>query len=375
MSKIEIVEVESKKQVDQFINYPNQLYRDDPNYVAPLKVERREFFDLDKNPFYRFAKVKLFMAQKDGRICGRIATCVNFHHNDFQEELVGAFGFFDCPDDYEIASMLLKVAMITLKREGMEKMRGPLNFSTNHECGFLVDGFDSPPVVMMTYNPSYLPALAEKFGLKKIMDLLAMNFDFKEEIPPRIQKVNDYAMKKNNITVRQFNPSDFDGEVRRLRDVYNQAWEKNWGFVPMNEEEFIHTTKTMKQIYDPRLIHIAEADGKPVGFSMSLPDINQALKYLKGSLFPFGIFKLFWHTKIRNKINTLRVVTFGVIPEVKNKGVDSMVYINSYIAAKKSGYKFAEISWILETNDLMVKGAINMGGKLYKRYRITEMPL
>ena len=162
MADIEVIEVESKSDLNKFINYPNKLYKDDSNYVAPLNVERKEFFDHKKNPFFKFARVKLFLAQKNGETCGRIATCVNYQHNEYHDEQMGAFGFFDCPDDFEVASTLLKVAMITLKREGMEIMKGPLNFSTNHECGFLVEGFDSPPVVMMTYNQPYIPALAEK---------------------------------------------------------------------------------------------------------------------------------------------------------------------------------------------------------------------
>ncbi|MFQ6008626.1 MAG: N-acetyltransferase, partial [Candidatus Zixiibacteriota bacterium] len=232
MANIDIVEVESTAQLKKFITYPNQLYHGDPYYVPPLLAERLEFFNFKKNPFYRCARVKLFLAQENGRIKGRIATCVNYSHNEFHNERVGFFGFFDCPDDYEIASKLLRVAMITLKRAGMEKMRGPMNFSTNHECGFLVEGFDSPPMVMMTYNHSYLPALAEKFGLKKVMDLLAYKLTKEDPIPKRIQSVVDKMQQRLQITVRNLNLSDFDNEVRRIESIYRSAWEHNWGFVP-----------------------------------------------------------------------------------------------------------------------------------------------
>jgi len=243
MTNIEVIEVESKRDLNQFIDYPNKLYKGDPNYVAPLMVERKEFFDSQKNPFFKFARVKLFLARKNGQICGRIATCVNYQHNEYHNELMGGFGFFDCPDDYEIVSTLLKVAMITLKKEGMEIMRGPLNFSTNHECGFLVEGFDSPPVVMMTYNQPYLPALTERFGLKKSMDLLAFSLTVHEEVSPRILKVVDKLQERSNLKVRTLNMSNFDREIALIRDVYNQAWKYNWGFVPMDENEFNYTAK------------------------------------------------------------------------------------------------------------------------------------
>ncbi|HDL01700.1 MAG TPA: N-acetyltransferase, partial [candidate division Zixibacteria bacterium] len=300
MAKIEVREVESSAQLHNFIEYPNKLYKDDPNYVAPLTMERKEFFDKKKNPFYKFAKVKLFLAYDGKKIVGRIATCINYHHNDYHEENIGSFGFFDCPDDYQIASTLLKVAMITLKKEGVEKMRGPLNFSTNHECGFLVEGFDSPPMVMMTYNQPYLPKLAEKFGLKKVMDLLALQMSSTDPIPERMQKISDHLAKRSKITMRALNMSDFDNEIKIAMEVYNKAWEKNWGFVPMDEDEFMFTAKNLKEVVDPSLVLFAEHDGKPIGFVLALPNINTALKYLKGSLFPFGLLKYLWHTKIRN---------------------------------------------------------------------------
>jgi len=302
MSTIEVVEVESASQLRKFIAYPNELYKDDPNYVAPLTSERLEFFDFKKNPFYRSAKAKLFLARRNGQIAGRIATCVNFNHNEFHGEQAGFFGFFECPDNYEIASMLLKVAMITLKREGMEKMRGPMSFSTNHECGFLIEGFDSPPVVMMPYNQPYLPKLAERFGLKKAMDLLAYKLISDDPIPERIQTVADRIRRRAGITLRSINMSDFDNEARRINSIYRDAWEKNWGFVPMTEEEFFHMARQLKQIIDPNLVIIAEHEGKPVAFSLAVPDVNQALIHLNGKLLPLGLLKLLWHTKIRFNI-------------------------------------------------------------------------
>jgi len=375
MTNVDVIEVESPDLLKKFITYPNQLYKNTPQYVWPLISERREFFDFKKNPFYKSARVKLFVAMRDGKICGRVATCINFKHNDYHSEKVGFFGFFDTPDDYDIAHKLLKTAMITVKKEGMEKMRGPMNFSTNHEVGFLVDGFDSPPTIMMTYNFPYQPKLAEKFGLKKCMDLLAFKISSADKISPRIQKVVDKMQKRTEITLRNINMSDFENEIKRINEIYNQAWSYNWGFVPMDEEEFAHTARDMKQIIDPDLVFVAEHKGRPVAFSMALPDFNQALVHLKGRLMPFGLIKLFWHTKIRNKIDSLRFITFGVIPEFQKRAVDSMMYIHSYKKGVEKGYRSAEISWVLETNDLMCRAAEQMGAVYYKKYRIMEMPL
>lgn len=375
MANVEVIEVESSSQLNQFIDYPSKLYKDDPNYVAHLKMERKQFFDFEKNPFYKTAKVKLFLAKKDGQVCGRIATCINYQHNQFHEENVGFFGFFECPDDYEIAQLLFKVAMIHLKKEGAEKMRGPVNFSTNHECGFLVEGFDSPPSIMMTYNQPYLPKLAEKFGLRKAMDLLALKVSKEGGISPRIEKVVNRLAERSNFKIRSLNMKKFEDEVEFIRKVYNGAWQYNWGFVPMTEDEFNYTAKDLKQVVDPEIVFVVEHEGKPVAFSLALPDINQALIHLKGKLFPFGILKLLWHTKIKNKIKSVRLVTFGVIPEYQKRGLDSLLFLHTYKTGVGKGYDFAELSWILETNDLMRNSAKEMGAVPYKKYRIVEMPL
>lgn len=257
----------------------------------------------------------------------------------------------------------------------MEKMRGPLNFSTNHECGFLVEGFDGPPVIMLTYNQPYLPKLAERFGLKKGMDLIALKIFAGYQVAERIDRVVNKLKERTKIKLRTMDMSDFDNEIIKIREVYNAAWQFNWGFVPLESDEFEYIAKNMKQIIDPKMVFIAEYEGKPVAFSLAIPDINQALIYLKGKLFPFGLLKLFWHTKIKNKVDRVRLITFGVLPEFQKKGIDSMLYIASYNQAKKDGLKEAELSWILETNDLMRRGAIQMGAKEYRKYRIVEMPI
>ena len=312
---------------------------------------------------------------RDDEVVGRIGTCMNYVHNKYHEEEVGFFGFFECADDYEVASMLLKVAMITLKREGAEKMRGPMNFSTNHECGFLVEGFDTIPNIMMTYNQPYLPKLAEKFGLKKTMDLLALVVTEDDPISERFLKIVERVEKRSSFTVRSLNMSDFDNELDKIHEIYNKAWQYNWGFVPLDKDEFRYAAQNMKQIVDPEIVFIVENEGVPVAFSLALPNINQALKYLNGKLFPFGLIKLLWHTKIRNKINSARLVTFGVVPEFQKRGVDALLFVKTYQTGQKKGYAWAELSWILETNERMLDVAGEMGAKQIKKYRISEIPL
>jgi hypothetical protein len=374
-NSIEVIEVESSRQLKAFIMLPFRLYKDEPYWVPPLISERQQFFDKEKNPFYRGAKTKLFLAMKGGEIVGRIATCINYYHNEFHMDKVGFFGFFETIDDFEVASKLLKVAMITLKSEGMEIMRGPMNFSTNHEIGFLIEGFDKPPTVMNPYNKPYLPKLAEKFGLKKVMDLNAYLVSKDIPMPERQIKIVQKIKERNKIRIRSANLSKFDEEVRLINQIYNQAWVHNWGFVPMPEDEFFHMGKSLKEIVDEDLLLIAYVDDEPAAFSMAVPDVNQILIDLNGRLFPFGILKVLWNTKIRKKITGVRMLTMGVIPKFQKRGIDNLFFVETYLKGIEKGYQWAELSWILETNELMNRAAANMGAVLHKKYRIVEMPI
>lgn len=375
MSEVNVVEVESSRQLKEFILYPNRLYAGDPNYVTPLYVERKEFFDFKNNPFYRTARTQLFLAMRDNEVVGRIATCVSYRHNDYHDERTGFFGFLDTPDDEEVSRKLLKVAMIELKKVGMDRMRGPMNFTTNQECGFLVEGFDGPPMVMMTYNAPYQYKLAEKFGLRKVMDLLAYKLPTDLGLTDRIKRVVEHRAARTRVKIRSIDLHNFEREVKLIREVYNQAWAKNWGFVPMDDAEFGHLAKNLKQIIDPRIVCIAEHEGRAVGFSLAIPNINQALIRLDGRLLPFGLLKLLWHTKVSNKVDQCRLITFGVIPEYRRVGLDMMLYAETLRRGHEYGYKWGELSWILETNDLMRHGVEQMQAFVYKRYRVMEMPL
>jgi hypothetical protein len=373
--EIDIIEVISKSDLKRFIKFPWKVYADDPNWVPPLITERLAFFDRKKNPFYRYAKVQLFLAIYQGEVLGRIATCVNNIHNQFHQEKTGFFGFFESVQNYDVAYRLLKVAVIALKTVGMEQMLGPANFSTNHELGLLVDAFDQPPVVQMSYNPAYYVDYFERFGLTKAKDLLAFKMVKENEPPERMVKIVERIRERSGATFRKIDLHDFDNEILKVIKVYNDAWESNWGFVPLHEDEFIHIAKDLKQIVDPDLALFAEIDGEPAGFALAIPDINQILIKLNGRLFPFGLFKLLWNFKVRRKVNQVRVITMGVVKKYQKRGIDNVFYLDLYRNGVAKGYYTAELSWILEENHLMISPIETLGGKRYKTYRMYHTPL
>lgn len=357
----------------EFIKLPWKIYKDDKNWVPPLISERKEFLDKRKNPFFKHAEVVFYLAKKHGKVVGRIAGIVNRNHIEFQKEKVGFFGFFECVEDYKVAKILLDGVKNWLKSKGMEIMRGPANFSSNEEWGMLLEGFDSPPVFMMTYNPKYYLDFMEKYGMEKARDLYAYFIDKNFPPPERVVKMAASIKQKENIKLHSVDMKNLENEAEKIKAIYNSAWSPNWGFVPMTDEEFDHMVKGLKQIVDPYLVFIAEVDGKPAGFSLALPDVNLVLHKINGRLFPFGLLKLLWHTKIKNKINGVRIITMGVVPEFQKRGIDTVFYVETYNVGVKRGYTWAELSWVLEDNLKMNRILELLGARLYKKYRIYEI--
>ena len=353
-----------------FIKFPWKIYRDDPLWAPPLISQLKETFDRRKNPFYDHADVQLFLALRGDLPVGRIAAVINHAHNDFHDERTGFFGFFECVNDQSAAGKLLGAARDWLRQRGMETLRGPASFSSNDEWGLLVQGFDSSPVLMMPYNPPYYPELLERCGLAKAKDLYAYRMLIEEGLPDRLRRMAAKIEQKEGLTIRPIDMKNFDQELKRIKVIYNNAWSKNWGFVPMTEAEFDHLAKQLKPLVVPELVLFAEVDGRPAGFSLTLPDYNQALKHLNGRLFPFGIFKLLWHSR---KIDHPRILVMGVIHEYQRRGIDAVFYVRTWDAGKKRGYTWGEMSWILEDNEMMKRAMELMGGKVYKTYRIYEM--
>lgn len=368
---VSIREAKTPGDIRKFIRLPWRIYQHIEQWVPPLLREEKEIFNPKRHPFYKHSEVKLFLAEKNGTIVGRIAGIINHNHNVFHQERVGFFGFFECQKDQEVANALFHSVADFLCAHQMEIMRGPMNFSTNEVCGLLVKGYELPPYVMMPYNPPYYAELIEGYGFKKSKDLLAyyMRREFYE---PRISQLAERVRRKNKVQIRCIDKSRFNEEIKRLRGVYNFAWERNWGFVPVTDDEFYFIAKKLKQIADPRLCIVAEHQGSPIGFMLNIPNINLLLKKMKGRLFPFGIFVFLLGLR---RIKQIRTITLGVVKEFRRRGIETLFYHRLYELSNKLGVEEGEFSWILEDNYLMRRALEQINAKPYKIYRIYDYPL
>jgi GNAT superfamily N-acetyltransferase len=366
---IEIVPVEGKKATGQFVQLPYDLYRNNPHWVPPLRMAVKELLDREKHPFYANAETQLYLAMKDGQVVGRVAAILDRAHNRFHEENAGFFGFYESIDDAEVAHALLSQARTWVKGKGADFLRGPVNPSTNYECGMLIDGFDSDPMVMMPYNPAYYPALMDKTGLRKSKDLYAYLSSTQAVDSRKIDRVADRVLAKTKVRVRPIDMKNFQADVERVWEVYNSAWEKNWGFIPMSREEFMLMGKEMKMILKPELVLIGEVGDRVVGFALCLPDANQAMKPARGRLFPTGLLKILYYQRL---IRSVRVLALGVVEEYRTSGLGAAFYAVLIRNARKLGYGDSEMSWILEDNTLMNRSLEVMGAKRYKTYRLYD---
>lgn len=373
---IQIKRVENEQDKMKFIKFPWSLYKDEKNWVPPLIFDVRNNLNTVKNPFYLHSEIELFLAEKDGNIAGRIAAIKNDNHNKFHEDKAGFFGFFESINDEDVAGKLFETVCNWCKNKGLDSVIGPVNPSTNDECGLLVDGFDHQPVFLTPYNPGYYKKLVEDFGFKKGNDLYAYYIPADvikdEKIMNKLERVANLIKKKEGIVTRKVNMKDLDGEVKRIEEVYNDAWEKNWGFVPLTTEEFDFFKKNLKAIVDPDIVFFADINGEAAGFSLALPDYNQIFRKLNGRIFPFGIIKLLTGKK---KINVMRVWAMGVKFKYQKRGVDSVFYLETIKEGNRKGYKGAEISWVLEDNLPMRQTAEKLGAYIYKTFRIYSKNL
>lgn len=355
-----------------FIELPYRLYRDDPHWVPPLRRDVAELMDPARHPFYQHASAEFFVARDaGGRVVGRIAAVRNDLHEKTHDESVGFFGFFETERDSAVVSALLEAASAWLSERGLSVMRGPASLSLNEECGLLVDGFDSAPMVMMPYNPPWYAELLEQYGLTPAKDLVAYERDTGPP-PDRLLRMEQTVAERYGVTVRPLDKRHFWDEIERIRTIYNAAWERNWGFVPMTEAEFNHVAKQMKPIADMDFVAFAEVHGKLAGFALALPDVNQALRHMGGRLLPFGWLKGLWHGR---KIDAVRVLTLGILPEFRRTGAAEMLYLYLIRTARRKGLRHAEFSWILEDNAAIRTAMENLGGTTYKRYRMYDLPL
>ena len=375
MASIEVSQVGSRSERDAFIKFAWRIYESDPAWVPPLILERKAFLDRKRHPFYKHGDAALFLARRDGEIIGRIMASDDPNYNSLHQSNVGCFGLFECIDNSDVAAALFGAAAHWLRARGRSEIMGPIDYSTNYVCGLLTDGFQHPPMLLTAHNPPYYAGLIEACGFTKIKDWYAWWFDDFPEPAQRLRKIAAARAGKYRVSIRPISLRDMAAEARRIRTVYNQAWRKNWGFVPFTEAEADHLIKEMKPLLVPEGMLLAEVSDKPVGFVIGLPDINVALRHINGRLtrfgFPIGLIKLLYY---RTKIRTGRLVALGVIEEYRRAGVAELLVLQFMEEAFKRGFS-GELSMTLEDNVMINRFIEAMGASRYKTYRIYSRPL
>ena len=376
---VEIRPVRSRGELNAFIKVPFAIYRNEPRWVAPLLMDVKKRLDRDKNPFFAHAEAEFFLAYRDGRPVGRISAHIDRHLNEFQGNDWGLWGWFECADDPEAAAALLGAAESWLRERGRGTMIGPMDYTTNDECGLLIEGHEKPPLILCPWHHPYYQRLVEEdVGLTKAMDLYmwSLHVTGRDKVNPLIWQVADRVESEHGIVCRNFRKKDMDTEITRFLEVYNAAWERNWGAVPLTDAEVRHMAKDMKPILDENWAMVAERKdtGEIVGVALTLPDYNQVFAKLRprGRLLPLG-----WLTFLRerSKIDAVRVFALGVKPEYQHTGIAARFYQMHFDAAERTPQKGGEMGWILEVNRPMNRAMEGMGGEIVRRYRVYEKSL
>jgi GNAT superfamily N-acetyltransferase len=370
---VSVSEVSSRKELKEFVELPFRLYSADPDWVPPLRFDVRWVLDTAKNPFWRHARRSLFLVRREGRVVGRIAAIADDEHNRVHGDRTAFFGFFECEKDPEAAGALFDAAEAAARKllPGCDRLRGPVNPSMNDEVGFLLGGGDpGPAVLMMTYNPDWYVELAEGAGFSKEKDLVALLAPIDDRSFGRLGRITGAVRKRNpELTFRTIRMDRFAEELAKVKVVYNAAWEKNWGFVPMTSEEIDAMAKKLKDVLYPPIVWFVEEGDRPVAFMLGVPDFNQVLIRMGGRLFPFGWLQFLLG---KRRVDRVRLMAFGVLPEYRRKGLDAVCYFEGYRAAMAAGFKTVEFSWILEDNLDLLKPIEVFEGKVYRRYRLVS---
>jgi GNAT superfamily N-acetyltransferase len=371
---LEVSPVRSRRELRAFVRLPWRLYRTEPRWVAPLLMDVKKRLDQSKNPFFKHAEAQYFLAYRGGRPVGRISAHVDANLNEFQDNEWGLFGWFECEDDPQAACALLDAAEGWLRERGRDRMVGPMDFTTNDEIGVLIAGHEYPPIILCPWHHSYYQRLLEQdAGMEKAMDVYmwSLHVTGREEVHPAIWQAADQLESEHGIVCRGFRKRDLHQEVTRFLELYNSAFERNWGFVPLNEEEVRHYARDLKPVLDENWAMVAERrdTGEVVGAALTLPDFNQVLAKLNGRLLPFG-----WVTALRakRKIDAVRVIVLGVKPEYRHTGVAARLYQMHFDAAERTPQKTGEGGWTLATNESMNRAYEGLGGEVKRRYRVYE---
>ncbi len=374
---LEVHGVRTRADLERFIRLPWQIYAEDPQWVPPLLTDIKEFLNSKKHPFYKHGDATLFLATRGGTPVGRILASDDPRYNEQNNANVGCFGMFECFDDEESAGALLDAAADWLRRRGRSAIMGPIDYSTNYPCGLLVNGFDTPPRVIMNHHRPYYAGLLQSWGLTKIKDLYAWWFDDPHDMLTKWRRRAERLAKRGGVTVRPFRKKEFATEVQHLQELYNQSMCKHWGFVKLTDAEFHYLAKRLSQIAVPQLILLAEIDGNPVGGSITLPDLNEAIRPLNGRLttcgFPIGLVRL---ARRMRRVKTARMVVLNVLEEYRRRGIAELLILETLDFGKNVlGYTGAELGWTDENNYLVNRTIEAVGGRRHKTYRIYEKPI
>jgi GNAT superfamily N-acetyltransferase len=377
LAALRISVVSTARDLREFVDLAYRLNAADPAWVPPLRADMRARLSREKNPFFEHGEADYFLARRGGEVVGRIAAVANRCHDETHRDGVAFFGFFECIDDPEVAAGLFEEAGEWARERGYQTLRGPASFSVNDECGLLVDGFDTPPTMMMAHNPPYYAGLVEACGFAKAKDLWAFGGGDPERrttAPERSIRAADVLRRRLGLTLRPFDPRDFDAEVARIQEIYNAIWERNWGFVPMTPNEIRHLARQFKPIYNPDIIPFVEKDGRAIGFGLALPDVNAVLRrHRSGRLIP-AVPHLLW-ALWRKRIHRARIPMLGVLPEYRGKGIDALLWQWIWSHAMEHELWWGEAGWILEDNPAMANAAERMGFRRYKTYRMYDRAL
>ena len=373
MSAVEIRPVRSRRELKQFVDLPYRLHAGTP-WVPPLKLERRMFLSRRLNPYFKHGEAEYFLARRGERVVGRASAQVDHAFNEFHDSRWGMFGFLELEDDEEAMAALLAAAEGWLRERGCERMVGPMDFSMNEESGVLIEGFDLQPLVRQPWQPPYYQRLCEGAGLDKAMDLYSWALDIsdREDMLPVLFELDQKAREEHGVRIRKMSRRHLRKEMDRFAEIYNAAWAQNWGFVPYSKADLDTYTIDMHLIFSREWFMVAEKEGETIAVAITLPDINQVLKRMKGRLLPFG----WWHFLNRNRIaDRVRVGFLGVKPEHQHTGVAASLYVEHFDTAARMPQKGGEAGWILETNEAMNRGLEAMSAEIVKKYRVYEKPI
>jgi len=371
MPTLEIRRVTKRQDLERFIALPYTTYRRNPSWTPPLRRDVREMLDPDRNPFFEHASLACFLALRDGKVVGRVAAIDNGRHEELHRDQVGFFGFFECVDDAEAARSLVEAAADWARARGKRTLRGPVSPSMNDEAGLLVEGFETPAVIMMPHNPPFYARLLEGCELNKAMDLIAYQ-STSPVLPERLARGVARMTGHLGITLRTLDVRRFDAELAVVQRLYNAAWEDNWGFVPMTDREMTYLAKQLRPILVPELAVFAEHQGETVGFGLAIPDMAVALRANPSGRFFPGILRVLLSAR---RLTRLRILALGTLPNWRLKGVDAILYHHIWREGRERGFDWGEASWILETNALMRNALERMGFSPYKTYRLYEKAL